>query len=179
MAMANFSSTEWGHSLEFCAQECVLFQYYLLTSHFIPDFQLHFAPKHFQNERALWKIIIYLNIIGYVGCDSYYCYLTKYGPADLSRQYLTLLKRSISQRMAGSSIPRQCASTSVPDSDCLRSRSSRTISSPSSPPTVKTREIWSSRQAAAGRPSCRVNSRHFQLAVVAPGMEPRMTHLPF
>ncbi|KAF5319706.1 hypothetical protein D9619_008514 [Psilocybe cf. subviscida] len=28
------------------------------------DFQLHFAPKHFQSERPLWKIVIYLNIIG-------------------------------------------------------------------------------------------------------------------
>jgi len=29
------------------------------------DFQLAFAPKHFESERSIWRIIIQLNIIGY------------------------------------------------------------------------------------------------------------------
>jgi hypothetical protein len=30
------------------------------------DFQLTFVPKQFDNERTAWKIIIHLNVIGYV-----------------------------------------------------------------------------------------------------------------
>ena len=43
------------------------------------DFQLAFAPKHFERDRPAWKIVVHLNVIGYVVrfvhsfCISSYC----------------------------------------------------------------------------------------------------------
>jgi hypothetical protein len=52
------------------------------------DFQLAFAPKHFEEERAIWKIIVQLNLIAQVlHPNSSHFFLTLY----ISRSIRTIL----------------------------------------------------------------------------------------